>query len=250
MEKPPKHWIFLRGMGRESRHWTSLVKKFESCFPESTVLALDLPGMGRRNREKSPRSIAAIVDDLRTRVPQAEPLGAVGLSLGGMVVAEWLHRYPKDISHAVLINTSFGNLSRPWERLYPKALLQLARTLHARTPRDRELEILRVTSNRPEIYANTAIQWGALHAESPISLQNIGRQLHAATKWKAKLTAPQAKVLLLKSKTDHLVSPKCTDAIAKAWNAPVAEHPTAGHELTLDAPEWFLEKVPAVFLDR
>ena len=47
-------------------------------------------------------------------------------------------------------------------------------------------------------------------------------------------------ILLLASLGDRLVSPRCSERIARAWNAPLRMRPDAGHDLPLDDPDWVL----------
>ena len=69
------------------------------------------------------------------------------------------------------------------------------------------------------------------------------RQLLAAARFhppKEKLALP---ILLLNGASDQLVSPHCSRALADAWGLELRAHPTAGHDLTLDEPEWVLEQL-------
>jgi len=44
---------------------------------------------------------------------------------------------------------------------------------------------------------------------------------------------------------DRLVSPSCSRAIARAFSAELAVHPTSGHDITLDAGPWVVEQLLA-----
>jgi len=51
--------------------------------------------------------------------------------------------------------------------------------------------------------------------------------------------------LLLASAGDQLVSLKCSQALAAAWQCPIQTHPWAGHDLPLDDPPWVIARVQA-----
>ena len=69
------------------------------------------------------------------------------------------------------------------------------------------------------------------------------RQLLAAARYRASPVAPGARTLLLGSQHDQLVSSACSRAIAKAWGLPLHVHPSAGHDLPLDDPQWVIDEV-------
>ena len=58
-------WVLLRGLTRESRHWGEFPARLQSRFANSNVVALDLPGNGRLNAQRSPASIEAMADVYR-----------------------------------------------------------------------------------------------------------------------------------------------------------------------------------------
>jgi pimeloyl-ACP methyl ester carboxylesterase len=50
-------------------------------------------------------------------------------------------------------------------------------------------------------------------------------------------------VLILSSRQDGLVHVNCSLAIASRWKCPLQLHPTAGHDLVLDDPDWVIKEV-------
>jgi len=50
-------------------------------------------------------------------------------------------------------------------------------------------------------------------------------------------------MLVLASAHDALVDPYCSRRLAQAWALPIAEHPTAGHDLPLDDGAWVVRQV-------
>ena len=63
---PHPHWLLLRGLVRERRHWGDFPAEL-AAHTGAEVLALDLPGVGTERDRPSPTRIPEIVDDLRAR---------------------------------------------------------------------------------------------------------------------------------------------------------------------------------------
>lgn len=235
-------WVLLRGLAREARHWEAFPAALARVLdPGDRVLALDLPGNGKRWGEASPWSVAAMAEAVRHEVARRHidrPLVLVGLSLGGMVALHWAAQQPQRIAGCVAINTSLGRYALPWQRLRPSAASQLAALLPPWVPMQaREAGVLQLTSHRRHDAALLA-RWTAFAEEAPTAPANAGRQLVAAACYRGPASAPQVPVLLLASTKDRLVSPQCSRALAAAWRVPLQEHPWAGHDLPLDAPAW------------
>ena len=52
-----------------------------------------------------------------------------------------------------------------------------------------------------------------------------------------------AVMLLLTSAGDTLVDPRCSQRLARVWGLPIAEHPSAGHDLPLDDGPWLAGQI-------
>lgn len=239
-------WILLRGLAREARHWGVLPELLERALPShDSVMAVDLPGNGVRWRERSPASVPAMVAALREDLISrraAPPYAVVALSLGGMVAMHWAATVPYELRACVLINSSARGLSPPWHRLRPRTGLQLARTLRPGLAGvERERIVWQATSSRPP-EVHTLAQWAEWSREHPVARLNLLRQLVAAARFEAPrvLAVP---ALVLTSGGDRLVSPLCSVALARAWRMPLREHPHAGHDLALDAPQWVAHQI-------
>lgn len=239
-------WVLLRGLAREARHWGGFAAALRQHLPAGdAVVALDLPGNGRRWAEASPATVAAMAEAARQevlRAPHPPPYVPVALSLGGMVALHWAAVAAQEIRACVLINTSVGALSPWWQRLRPASygpLLGLLRP--GRTALAREAVILRLMSNAVA-RAALAPQWAAYAQECPVSAGNVLRQLAAAARYRGP-AAPAVPILLLASREDRLVSVLCARALAQAWGAPLREHRSAGHDLPLDDPDWVIRQV-------
>jgi pimeloyl-ACP methyl ester carboxylesterase len=239
-------WIFLRGLARESRHWGTFPQEFEKQLPGSKVICLDLPGAGIHSNLNSPLSMAGVVRFLRDQLQSQrtdQPTFLFSISLGSMVAAEWLTLFPEDFSGAVLINTSFKGWSPFYKRLSPKAYLHLVRIILSRNALSREAEVLKMVSNRPELHPELAQEWSKIFTSRPMTLNNSLRQLALAAFYGPPRTIPQVPVLILNSLSDQMVDPSCSERVAKKWSAPLRRHPSAGHELLVDEPDWAIQSI-------
>lgn len=238
-------WILLRGLAREQRHWGTFAATLQALLPAGdTVACADLPGNGERWRERSPLAVRAMVEavraDLRSR-GHAPPYVVVALSLGGMVAVQWAADAPLELSACMLVNSSAGALSPPWQRLRPGCYPRLLQWLLAGSPTARERAVFRATSSRPLDEAVIA-RWCEIGRERPVSAGNVARQLLAAARFRAP-AALHVPLLLVSSRGDRLVSPRCSRTMARVWRLPLREHPWAGHDLALDDPVWLAEVV-------
>ncbi len=241
-------WILLRGLVRETGHWGGFPELLAAELREARVLALDLPGNGRLNDHRSPASIEGMAEHCRSNLATQgvpPPYHLLAMSMGGMVAAAWSAAHPEEISACVLLNTSFGACSPLHHRLRPGAWPRLLKTLLVPSARGREALIFDLTSNlagetRPEIVEH----WTALRVAHPVRLANAIRQLVASARFRAPRQAPVPTLLLLGA-GDQLVDPRCSRGIARRWDCPLAVHPWAGHDLTLDDPAWVAAEVHA-----
>ena len=237
-----KNWILLRGLARESAHWGDFVPLLQSTFSEATITTLDLPGTGRNNKGKSPKTIQAIAETVRGEALQSgllqQPVTVLALSLGGMVAWEWLHNYPDDICGVVLISTSFAGLNPFYERLRWQIYGKFFKLLMQKDPYQRELAISQLVNTRQGQDGQLAKEWEQIQKLRPISPGNMSRQLLAAATYKPNPAPPTQPVLLLNSDGDRLVSPNCSKAIQHKWQLELRTHPWAGHDMTVDDGNW------------
>lgn len=243
-----KNWFFLRGLVRESGHWSGFLEKFSQAFPETNVIPLDLPGSGVHFREDCPKSVAGMVDVLRRDfLPQKGTENYLFcLSLGAMAAFDWMHRF-EDFQGAAFVNTSLRGLSPFHQRLNSQNYGKILKILFSSDIHFRERSILELTSHSVEQFPKLTEEWVKIQGLRPVSRKNAVRQLLAAAKFHPPLERPKGTLLLLNGKGDTLVSPKCSEAISRLWQIPLEAHPTAGHDLTLDAADWTLEKIRQYF---
>ncbi len=248
------NFLFLRGLSREVRHWEGLPKAIAAgrkTKSEGISLALDLRGAGESYMEKSPLSINEYTDDLRERaaslISSSSPCILVGMSLGGMVALHWVQKNPKDFAGVVLINSSFANVSPLYARLSLSSSLAIFKMAAQQNAFKRELAVIKLTSNLlSEANQNAlAFKWASYYRDRPFRKENLLRQLVAASRSHAKKRI-QIPTLILNSKGDRLVSPRCSEDLKRHLEGEkifLKTHDNAGHDIALDDPKWLKSKL-------
>ena len=245
-------WLLLRGLTRESRHWGDFLGQFQQALPGTQIMALDLPGNGHLNQQRSPLRIQDMVAHCRAQLASQNitlPYNILAMSMGAMVAVAWSDMYPREVTAQVLINTSMRPFSPFYHRLLPaNYALSLQLSLMGATPEAWERSVLHQTSNR----SNDAVLplWLALRHENPVSRSNAIRQLIAAARFHAPLVIPFVPTLLLASEQDHLVSVNCSKTLANYWHCDLLIHNTAGHDLPLDDGTWVIAQLCAWITER
>lgn len=239
-----ERWVFLRGLARRQEHWGGFLSQFAALRPQDEIEALDLAGNGTELNRRAFTQISQYVEDLRqrSRILKKGPVRLVAISLGGMVAAEWVSRHPEELLSAHLINTSDRRHSALWQRLRPNNLGTILRIL-VQNPHalERERRVLEMVSNLP---AGERAKWAEVFAAlEPCSASNFLRQIWAAARFEPSLVSPQVPLMLLSGAGDRFVDPQCSKNLARAWGVELRVHPTAGHDLPLDAPEWVLSQI-------
>lgn len=250
-------WVLLRGLSRESGHWgvfpEHLLRELRALQPQSQLVMLDLPGNGALRRQASPTQVSAIVDACRAELQRrgvTGPVSLVGMSLGAAVLSDWANRYPGEVDAGVLINPSLRPFSELFRRPRPLNYLGLLLLSLSRFgARLREERVLMMTTRLTS--PQTVIdRWVELQRQHPLGVRNTARQLLASMRYRASRTRPSAPMLLLCSKADSLVDWRCSQAISRAWGAPLRLHTKAGHDLPLDDPQWVAGAVADWLRDR
>ncbi len=240
-----KHFILIRGLIREAAHWGSFPRLLEQTYPGCKVTAVDIPGAGIYFESVSFLSIGKMVDQMRLQFlknrKENEQYFLIAISLGGMIAAQWMKEYQTDFKKVILINTSFSGYSSIFDRLKPAALFYLLKMPFLKG-RQREARILSLVSNQKEVFNKTLDLWEKIQKIRPVSLANTFRQLLAAARFRIGKFKPIIPVLILASAKDRMVNVKCSRIIANRWNCIFFEHPSAGHDLSADDPDWIIER--------
>lgn len=238
----PNRWLLLRGLGREQGHWFDFPTRLSERFG-LPVSCLDLPGFGSESGRRVPWSIEGMARDVERRLVHGREhgsLGVIAISLGSMVALALGERRP-DVARLVLINAS-SRLSPPWQRLSPKAAAGLVRAALERDVFTRQLALYQLTTNST---GGAVEQWARraalLERQRPPRAGAVLRQLLAAARFRT--PRMQRPSLVLSSRCDRLVSSECSKRLAEFLHAPHKEHPSAGHDLPLEDPDWVLEQV-------
>lgn len=236
----PTPVLLIRGLLRESRHWLN----FPALLAEKLqcpVLTLDLPGCGQLNHQNSATSVSALRAQLQQqwaeRYPeyQDQQVHLVAISMGGMLALDWALAAPQQVKSVALINSSSAGLNPFWQRLRPHNYLKILLCVLA-GPLLREELIWQMTVNSA-LQSERLKQWQHWAIERPVRRMNALRQLWAASRFRVQ-QSPQCPVSIISALADQLVSPACSQALAKALKAPLVTHAEAGHDLPLDAGLW------------
>ena len=241
------HWLLLRGLAREQRHWGGFVDILANSLPGDVIHRLDLPGAGTEYRRLTPWSVPEIAEDVRARwlglrAEHAGPWGLLGISLGGMVALAWCGLHGDDFERVVVVNSSIGDLSPPWHRMSLGVFAGVVRSLGSRSAVDRERRVLAMTTRMFTDVDTRAREWAGYMDDRPMRRVNVVRQLLAASRFRAP-AAIRTPMLVLSGARDSLTNPACPRAIATRYAAPIEIHPEAGHDLSTDDPVWMAERV-------
>jgi 3-oxoadipate enol-lactonase len=115
--------MFLHGIGGAARGWRDQLVFFGERYH---AVAWDMPGYGG-SAPLAKVSIATLADALQeflTAIGAVKPI-LVGHSIGGMIVQQWLVKYPEAAAAAVLAQTSpaFGRPDGDWQKSFIEARL-------------------------------------------------------------------------------------------------------------------------------
>jgi pimeloyl-ACP methyl ester carboxylesterase len=248
----PHYYFFIRGLIRSQFHWHQFPTHFERIAQQhnlnSTAVFLDTPGNGRRFNESTPFSIAEMALDIEqqirnylaaSKIDKNCKIHLVGISMGGMIAAELASKAEFNIDSIHIINSSFANLSPFWQRMQLPAFLNLVTNL--KHVYKRESTILKWTSNNSNSI-QLADQWAEEANRHPLSLRNAFAQLWAASHYFV-CKNPNQNSFIYCGENDRLVSSKCSKKLAEYWQAPLNIEPQAGHDLSLDQPEWLAKNI-------
>lgn len=243
-------WLLVRGLCRQQRHWEDFPAQLAKQL-NSQVLCTDIPGTGQAWQITTPRSIHAIMLQLRARFRQQNPnvsypIRLLGISMGAMICSEWAQHFPHEIDKMVFINTSFKQFSPLYQRLQLANITTLLKILSS-SALTQEQSILNMTSNTQHCDSHNhqalAQRWSEYAQQQPVSRLNALRQLYAASRFSPSAQPPINAILLLASTQDKLVDVRCSTAIATQWQCPIHYHPTAGHDLPLDDSDWVCQVI-------
>jgi pimeloyl-[acyl-carrier protein] methyl ester esterase len=241
--------LFIRGLTREKRHWRGLEQKLQIMRPDLLVHSIDLPGAGTFFQQTSPIKFDDYIYFLREKLSHQKKEGKtklIGISMGGMIALRWAQLFPDEISQLFIINSSAGKLSNPFDRFNLGEIKEILGAVTSKTLNEKEKNVLKLTTAKCEITDELLNDFVQIKISAPVSIISSFNQIAAAftfTLDKNFKLHSGIEVVVMSGLKDKLVNPKCSEAIALKLNAQLFVHEKAGHDLSLDDPEWFLEKI-------
>ncbi len=238
-----RRWIFLRGLVRGNAHWGDFPKVLQHLNPTWETEYLEIPGNGTVHSFKTPLSVEAVILFLRQRSRfsnQGQAFHICGVSLGGMIALKWAEMYPKEVESVAIINSSLQQCSPFYRRLRPNNYLRVLKSLMSSDVARQEEMILQITSNKFQDTSRYLKYFSDFSCRHPTTKESIMRQLLLANQIRIE-RFPDIPLKILSAHGDRLVSPSCSDEICKAFGGKQFAHPSAGHDLPLDDPEWVCE---------
>jgi alpha-beta hydrolase superfamily lysophospholipase len=239
------NWILIRGLTRGIGHWGDFPELMEGRG--ANVELLEIPGNGNLHNLATPtrpQECLAYFKSNSRLWRGTEPINICGISLGGMLALKWAESDPSRIVSVAVINSSLSQFSPAFRRLRPQNYGAIVQTLLRKPTLARERLILQMVSNRPDRIKKFENQFAEFSSLNPVSKINLLRQLVLASNISIndRFSVP---IKILVSKMDRLVDKSCSYKIAKAFSTELHEHPTAGHDLALDTPEWLCQQLLA-----
>lgn len=240
--------LIVRGLTRENAHNQSFMDIVNKTKPHWQVLSFDIPGNGSLYNETSFTSIQENTDFIRSqwqkRVSSKRKF-VLGISLGGMMVLDWMKRYPQDFETFLVANSSQSNFCSVWERVLPSSLGYLLTVALPFSSETKELAIRDMTINIKNNDKQFVKSWVEIRNKRPVSLLNVLRQMWAGSQFDFSPEGLQPSLKVIVSKNDRMVSSECSVRLANYFKAPLSIHATAGHDITNDAPEWIIGQLEA-----
>lgn len=242
MKSEKRRWLWFRGLIRWHVHWGDFLTEFKKQFPEDEIHMIDFPGFGNFHHLPCPRKMSSMIAHVESQTQKDQgPFHILAFSLGGMVAASFSAQFPNLVTQQFLINTS-DNKSPFYLRFRAQQWGLVFSNFFNPQAEKVEKGILEAISNDPLVRSRYYQDFVEAYKKTPVRRQNLLNQLHVAsnTKFPAKASVP---TVFLASKGDRLVHFSCTEKIAKSWGLVAHLHPNAGHDLSLDAPQWVVEKI-------
>lgn len=244
-KKPSKKIFLILGIAREPDNWRHPIKTLQEVLPDFEVIALDNPGMGIHHKIRTPRLINGNLNFLKQKFDtlKGDENYLLGWSMGGMIAAKWSQLYPDDIKGIILMSTSFGSLQMPWYRIRLSIIPKVGLAIFSRGKKRENLlfeSICRNENNRQMLVE----EWYKTQKEKPVKTINILRQLNACIYFLGINFKQNHPALIIGAVKDNLVNNKCSDKLAGFWkDAKYVVHPTAGHDVFNDDPQWVSNEI-------
>jgi len=238
------NFYLLRGLSRQSAHWGTFPTELLDRFPNSTVIEMDLPGVGMLNQIKSPTQITHIIDILRQTYYSTGGINIfIASSFAALVAITWVQQEKHDFQGLVLISPSLKGICKFTERFKLKSWYDCGVIMLHPSVRVREKKLLKINMNDNHSRVEFLDHWIRLHHLTPYTTRNVFRQMIAGTRFNLIDEPMDIPMLIAGSKKDKLVASSCFIKLKVKFGADIALHEYAGHALTLDASAWLTDKI-------
>lgn len=99
--------LLVHGLGSKKESWIAQFKPLSEYFK---VIRFDNRGAGKSDRPKGEYSMELFADDINGLMNylKIDKAHIIGWSLGGMIVQNFVIKYPERVNKMVLINTNYG----------------------------------------------------------------------------------------------------------------------------------------------
>lgn len=99
--------FLIHGFGAKKESWIAQVPELSKHFK---VIQLDNRGAGKSDRPETEYTMEIFADDIKNLMDHLgiEKANVCGWSLGGMIVQNFVLKYPNRVNKVILINTNFG----------------------------------------------------------------------------------------------------------------------------------------------
>ena len=115
--------LLIHGFGAKKETWIAQTEPLAKHFK---VIRFDNRGAGKSDRPDSPYTMEVFADDINALLDflEIEKTHIVGWSLGGMIVQNFILKYPQRVNKMVLINTNYGTPDESGAEVYKNMRLE------------------------------------------------------------------------------------------------------------------------------
>ena len=240
--------ILIHGLGANLNCWRRI---FPLLKPHFQVLAFDLPGFGltpdpNHYFAKSPDQLSPLIFELIESLKHKGPVHLIGNSMGGILSLSFMESYPNHVGKVFLINPALSRklvrlrfyrwafLAQPLSKILNRKMLGYLYSRTLSKPKDLELEVLNHLS-RSYLQNPDGLRSFALYVKM-IEEQGIPE-------------VDYSKCLFLFSGGDKVITAPHRKRTEKFFpHAHTLFHPSGGHQLQEDEPEWLSEEIKKFIL--
>ncbi len=115
--------LLVHGLGTKKEAWIGQTEPLAKHFK---VIRFDNRGAGKSDRPDTPYTMEIFADDINGLMDflEIEKCHIIGWSLGGMIVQNFILKYPQRVNKMVLINTNYGTPDESGAEAYKNMRLQ------------------------------------------------------------------------------------------------------------------------------